>query len=326
MHERLFAKSGDSVSEIGLGCWQLGGMDWGHIDDASAFKILREAVDSGVSFLDTADVYGHGRSETLIGAFLKQHQGRLFVATKLGRLNLYPDKYTRDSVRQAVTDSLARLEVDALDLVQLHCIPVQVLQEGEVFAWLEELQRDGLIRNWGASVESAEEAWICLRQPGLASLQIIFNIFRQYPSEAFFSEAKAKGVSLIVRLPLASGLLTGKFRADTEFAQEDHRNFNRDGAAFNVGETFAGLPYSKGLEFVEQVRGVVPEGWSMADLAMRWILDHDAVTTVIPGASKPEQARANARASSLPRLPEELHRKLRELYTTQVAAAIRGPL
>ena len=211
MNTRLFGPTNQNVSEIGLGCWQLGGSDWGNLDDACAFAILNAAADAGITFLDTADVYGLGRSETLIGKFLKQRAGNFFVATKLGRMSdLYPDKYTEAGVRAATETSLRRLGLDALDLTQLHCVPPQVLQRGEIFDWLRLLQREGKIKNFGASVESMDEAKVCLAQEGLCSLHIIFNIFRQKPFQTIFAEAKEKRVGIIVRLPLASGLLSGK--------------------------------------------------------------------------------------------------------------------
>lgn len=326
MKQRLLAQTGDRVSEVGLGCWQLGGADWGHLEDQTAYDILQAAVDNGICFLDTADVYGSGRSETLIGNFMKKCSVPLFVATKLGRLRLYPDKYSRETVRDAVLQSIRRLQVERLDLVQLHCIPVEVLERGEIFGWLEDMKAEGLLRSWGASVENCREAKICLQQSGLASLQVIFNLFRQTPAEQFFNQAKQQGVALIIRLPLASGLLTGKFTRETKFAKEDHRNFNRDGAAFNVGETFSGLPFEKGVELVEELREYVPQGLSLTDLAMRWILDHDAVTTVIPGASRPEQVHGNVRVSDLPSLDPALHRKLAQFYQERVMAHIRGSI
>jgi aryl-alcohol dehydrogenase-like predicted oxidoreductase len=210
MNTRPFGKTTAQVSEIGLGCWQLGGADWGNLDDQRAFDILNSAADAGITFLDTADVYGTGRSEALIGQFLKQRKGSFFVATKLGRMSdLYPDKYTEAGVRAATDASLQRLGVETLDLTQLHCVPPQVLQRGEVFDWLRRLQRDGKIKQFGASVESMEEAQVCLAQEGLCSLQIIFNVFRQKPIHTLFTEAKQKHVGIIVRLPLASGLLSG---------------------------------------------------------------------------------------------------------------------
>ena len=326
MNHRNIAGPDRPVSEIGLGCWQIGGADWGDLDDARAFAILQAAADAGVTFLDTADVYGNGRSESLIGTFLKERGDGFFVATKLGRMpDLYPDRYTEAGVRAATEASLKRLGVEALDLTQLHCVPPAVLQQGDVFGWLRKLRDEGKIRRFGASVESIDEARICLAQDGLSSLQIIFNIFRQSPSE-IFAECREKQVAVIVRLPLASGLLAGKMTKDQHFAETDHRHYNRDGQAFNVGETFAGLPFETGVELAEQLRDMVPAGMNMADMAQRWILDHDAVTTVITGASRPEQAAANARVSSLDPLPPELHRRLGEFFSNRVAPHIRGPV
>ena len=326
MRTRGFGPGQTGVSEIGLGCWQLGGADWGNLDDQRAFEILHTAADAGITFLDTADVYGLGRSETLIGKFLKQRKGEFFVATKLGRMaDLYPDKYTEAGVRAATEASLKRLGVDALALTQLHCVPPQVLQRGEIFDWLRKLQREGKIKNFGASVESMDEASVCLAQPGLCSLQIIFNLFRQKPIHTIFAEAKQKRVGIIVRLPLASGLLSGKMTKTQKFPQNDHRNYNRDGQHFNVGETFAGLPFEKGVELADALKALVPAGLTMADMAQRWILDHDAVSTVITGASKPEQALANARVSSMPPLPQELHNQLADFYQREVTQHVRGP-
>ena len=326
MNTRSFGPTHQGISEVGLGCWQLGGADWGDLDDQRAFNILNTAADAGITFLDTADVYGLGRSETLIGKFLNQRSGKFFVATKLGRMSdLYPDKYTEQGVRTATDASLKRLGVDALDLTQLHCVPPQVLQRGEIFDWLRALQREGKIKNFGASIESMDEAKVCLAQDGLCSLQIIFNLFRQKPISTIFTEAKAKRVGIIVRLPLASGLLSGKMTKAEKFPQNDHRNYNRDGQHFNVGETFAGLPFEKGVELADALKPLVPVGMTMADMAQRWILDHDAVSTVITGASKPEQASANARVSGLPRLSPELHQKLTDFYQREVTQHIRGP-
>jgi aryl-alcohol dehydrogenase-like predicted oxidoreductase len=326
MKTRLFNDTGRAVSEVGLGCWQLGGADWGDVSDAAAMEILDAAAESGVTFLDTADVYGNGRSERLIGQFLEEREDGFFVATKLGRMpDLYPDKYTEAGVRAATEASLRRLELDALDLTQLHCVPPEVLRQGEIFDWLRTLKSEGKIHGFGASVESMEEAEICLQQEGMESLQIIFNIFRQKPAEAIFAEAMRKRVALIVRLPLASGLLSGKMSRETKFAAGDHRSYNRDGQQFNVGETFAGLPYEKGVELAEALKEFVPEGFSMAQMAQRWILDHEAVTVIIPGASRPLQAHANAAVSNLPALSPETHAALREFYNKEVAAHIRGP-
>ena len=324
MNNRVFGKTGAVIGEVGLGCWQLGG-DWGTVEEETAFGILETAMEMGVNFWDTANVYGGGRSETLIGRFRKAHPSQVFVATKLGRGEIYPNGYTRAAVRQATEGSLRRLGVEALDLTQLHCIPMAALRQGDIFDWLRELKQEGKIRNWGASVESMDEALVCLEQEGLASLQIIFNIFRQKPIQALFPLARAKGVAIIVRLPLASGLLSGKFTAETHFAASDHRNYNRDGQAFNVGETFAGLPFEKGVELADGLKPMVPAGLSMAHMALRWILDHEAVSVIIPGASRPDQVRSNAAASALAPLDEALHARLQAYYQEKVHPFIRGP-
>jgi aryl-alcohol dehydrogenase-like predicted oxidoreductase len=326
MKTRLFGKTRIRVSEVGLGCWQLGGADWGEIDEKRAFEILWAAVDNGVDFFDTADVYGTGRSETLIGRFLKLRPGKIFVATKLGRTaDLYPNKYTEASLRAATEASLERLGVETLDLTQLHCVPTKVMRQGEVFEWLRKLQHEGKLRHWGASVESMEEATLCLNQDGLASLQIIFNIFRQKPIEALFPKAREKGVAIIVRLPLASGLLSGKLTRESHFPADDHRTYNRDGKFFNVGETFAGLPYEKGVDLANDLKPLVPAGTSLAQMAQRWILDFDAVSVVIPGASRPEQVKMNTTVSDQPPLGPRLHDDLRRFYEQQVVRHIRGP-
>jgi len=324
MNDRSFGKTGAVIGEVGQGCWQLGG-DWGTVDEGTAFRILETAVETGVNFWDTADAYGGGRSEMLIGRYLKAHAAKVFVATKLGRGGIYPNGYTRAAVRQATEGSLRRLGVQALDLIQLHCIPMAALQRGDVFDWLRELKQEGKIRNWGASVESMDEALVCLKQEGLASLQVIFNIFRQKPIQALFPQAQAKGVAIITRVPLASGLLSGKFTANTHFGANDHRNYNRDGEAFNVGETFAGLPFEKGVELADGLKPLVPAGLTMAQMALRWILDHDAVSVIIPGASRPDQVRSNAAASGLAPLGEALHARLQGYYQEKVHPFIRGP-
>ncbi len=326
MKNRIFGASGRSVGEVGLGTWQLGG-DWGEVTDETALETLRAAVDAGTTLLDTADVYGSGRSETLIGKFLKETKTPLFVATKLGRRGDpgWPKNFSRAAIRQHTEDSLRRLGVATLDLTQLHCVPFDVLKKGEVFEHLRELKREGKIRDFGVSVESMDEALFCTQQEGVAALQIIFNLFRQKPAQVLFAEAKRRQVALLVRLPLASGLLGGKMTKATAFPASDHRNYNRDGAAFNVGETFAGLPFEQGVELADALKKFVPAGITMAELALRWCLDFDAVSAIIPGAKNPAQARANARASELPSLPAELHSSLAEFYTREVAGKIRGP-
>lgn len=322
MNSRPFGNSGKHVSEIGLGCWQLGG-DWGQISEEKAFDIMETAVSNGITFFDTADVYGGGRSETLIGQFIKERSNNLFIATKVGRYN-YPGPYSADLLKQHVNDSLKRLDVDSLDLVQLHCIPTDVMADGAVFNWLRDLKAEGLIKNFGASVESMDEALMILDQPGLTSLQIIFNIFRQKPILTLFDKAKEKGVGIIARLPLASGLLAGKFTIETTFPDDDHRNYNKDGDAFNVGETFAGLPFTKGVELANEIKTLVPENMTMAQFSQRWILDHEAVSTIITGASRPEQVVDNTAVSNLSPLSKETHTQLTSFYLTSIHEHIRG--
>jgi len=325
MKQRKFGSTGLNIGEVGLGCWQFGG-DFGHMEEKTAFQIMSTAVDNGMNFFDTADVYGDGRSETLIGRFLEKLEYKIFVATKFGRSGgVYPDKYTEQTLRQATESSLKRLKLTTLTLIQLHCIPIDILRDGEIFQWLDKLKQDGKIRHYGASVETIEEAILCLEKTNVSSLQIIFNIFRQKPIQELLPKAKMKNVAIIVRLPLASGLLAGKFTKETKFADSDHRNYNRDGQYFNVGETFAGLPFEKGVELADMLKPLVPNGMTMAQMAIRWILDHDAVSVVIPGASSPQQAQTNAKASALPPLSKELHKKLSEIYTKEVHKYIRGP-
>ncbi|PQV64121.1 putative oxidoreductase [Abditibacterium utsteinense] len=324
MKQRNFSQSGKSVSEVGLGTWQIGG-SWGEVSEDESLAILREAYQNGVTFFDTANVYGDGRSEKLIGRFLRESGAKdVFVATKLGRGPEFPD--VNEAILRGHTEgSLERLGVESLDLTQLHCVPTEELRRGEVFETLRKLKAEGKIQKFGASVESMEEAHLCLQQDGLASLQIIFNIFRQKPIADLFAAAQAKNVALIVRLPLASGLLSGKMTPDTKFDKDDHRNFNRDGASFNVGETFAGLGFEKGVELAEQLKPLIPQKMEMAQMAQRWILDFPAVTTIIPGASKSSQVISNVSASEIAPLSEELHAQLREFYESKVKEFVRGP-
>lgn len=329
MNSRMFGATGRSVSEVGLGTWQLGA-GWGDVPEADALATLRAAWDGGVRFFDTADVYGAGRSESLIGRFLRETpsaQGALFVATKLGRGGDpgWPGNFTRAAVRAHTEASLWRLGVEALDLTQLHCVPADLLARGELFGWLGELQIEGKIKSYGASVESMEEAATCVAHEGCAALQIIFNLFRQKPIHTLFGPAQAAGKAIIVRLPLASGVLAGKMSVATKFAVDDHRHFNRDGQSFNVGETFAGLPFTKAVELTEQLRSHVPTDLTMAEFALRWVLDHPAVTTIIPGARNPDQVRRNLRSAELASLGEARHAALAKFYDAEVAAHIRGP-
>lgn len=322
MKTRRLGKTGFEVSEIGLGCWQLGG-DFGPVGDETANAILDAANQAGVTFWDTADVYGGGVSESRIGAHAKAAGVR--IATKLGRGGgLFPDNYSKDGMRASLVGSAQRLGVETLDLAQLHCVPAAVLEDGQVFGWMEELKAEGLMRHWGASVETIAEGMLCLEQPGLATLQIIFNLFRQDAAAELLPRAAEKDVGIIVRLPLASGLLSGKYDKNTRFDASDHRNYNADGQAFSVGETFSGLPFERGVELVAELRGLAPEGMPMSQFALRWILEHPQVSTVIAGVSKPKQLADNVAASEGKRLFPALLGQLGEWYQERVKPEIRG--
>jgi len=318
---------GNPVSEIGLGTWQLGSADWGKVSEEEAFAILQAFTDAGGNFIDTADVYGMGISERLIGRFIYQQNKELYIATKLGRRgdtgNGWPQNFTYEGMRRHVESSLQQLGVEQLFLEQLHCIPTEELRKGEVFDHFRRLQQEGLIKYWGASVETSEEALICLGQEGLASLQIIFNLFRQHVAEEVFAKAAEKGVAIIVRVPLASGLLTDKFNQQTTFAPNDHRNFNANGEAFNAGETFSGIEFHEGVNLAKEIASYFPDDRTAA-WALRWILDFPEVTTVIPGATKLSQVQSNVSASDLPPLSPQIHQQLYSLYNDKIRSVIRG--
>ncbi len=324
MQQRTLGKTGLRISEVGLGCWQFGG-DFGPVTETAVADIINTAMTSAIDFFDTADVYGAGRSERLLGAHL-QHHREIRIATKYGRgPDTWPDKYSLVNLRDAIRRAQDRLQRDRIDLLQLHCVPRDLLVRGEVFDWLRTVQQEQHIDHFGASVETVEEALICTEQDDLATLQVIFNIFRQKMIQELFPVAQQKNIGIIVRLPLASGLLSGKFQKDTQFSERDHRRYNRNGEAFNVGETFAGLPFEKGVDLTEELRQWLPQGLSMAQMAMRWILDHDAVSTVIAGASSTDQVKMNASASELEPLGEDFHQQLAQFYQNRVKAHIRGP-
>ena len=325
MNYRKFGGMDWQVSEIGLGTWQLGA-DWGNVDDAMAEKVLRTAVNSGVTFFDTADCYGEGLSEKRLGKFFKSCTKKVTIATKLGR---FPqpgglDNFSLQQFRQHTEGSLKRLGVECLDLTQVHCPPTELIKQGDMFDWLRILKKEGKIKAFGLSIESMEEAELCLKQEGVSSLQIIFNVLRQKPIEAIFESALEKQVALIIRLPLSSGLLSGNFSKNTSFAENDHRNFNRNGEHFNVGETFSGLPYEKGLELVSQLGDMIPNDIPLSLAALRWILDFEAVSVVIPGSKSPEQVQHNCRASDLTSLAPSLHETLKQFYKQGIASFIRG--
>lgn len=326
MNTRILGSSQLQVSEVGLGCWQLGG-DFGPLSEERAYDIIESALSQGITFFDTADVYGGGKSEAYLGKALAGVDSSIKIATKYGRgPGTYPDGYSLVDLRDSVKRAQDRLARDCIDLLQLHCIPTPVMRRGEIFDFLREVQQEGHIAHFGASVETMEEALLCTEQSDLTSLQIIFNVFRQQPIKALFDQAKARDVGIIVRLPLASGLLSGKFSADTTFDESDHRNYNKDGAAFSVGETFSGIAFEQGLALVKAMAAFKPDTLSFAQFAMRWILDHDAVTTIIPGASSKTQVEGNVSVSSLPPLPDDLHEALYAFYVEQVEQHIRCPL
>ncbi|MBY4589771.1 MULTISPECIES: aldo/keto reductase [Rhizobium] len=321
MKHHAFGRMPFTVTNVGFGAWQIGG-SWGDISEADGRAALNAALDAGMTFIDTADVYGDGRSEKIIADVLKTRGGqRPMVATKAGRrLNPHvAEGYTKANLEGFIDRSLENLAVDSLDLVQLHCPPREVFYQPEVFEGLDALQKAGKIRGYGVSVEKVEDGLKAIEYPGVVSIQIIYNIFRQRPDHLFFQEARRRNVAIIARVPLASGLLSGKITRETHFASDDHRNFNRHGEAFDVGETFAGVPFEVGLQAVEEVRKLVPTGATMAAFALRWILMADAVTVVIPGARNGEQARANAAAADLAPLSADVMAATRELYERLIA-------
>jgi aryl-alcohol dehydrogenase-like predicted oxidoreductase len=320
MQTRPFGRTGRNVGVIGFGAWAIGG-SWGNVDESDAVAALNAALDAGMTFIDTADVYGDGRSERLIARVLKERGGeRPYVATKAGRR--LPQQtvagYSDENLREWIERSLTNLGVETLDLVQLHCPPSDLYYHPEVFDRLDRLKSEGKIRDYGVSVERIEEAIKAIDYPGVASVQIIFNIFRQRPAELFFGLAKARKIAVIARVPLASGLLTGKLEPNSTFAADDHRAFNRHGEAFDVGETFSGVPYDIGLRAVDRIRELIGRDAPMAQVALRWIMMFDAVTVAIPGARNAAQAQANARAASLPPLSQAQMAQLKAIYNEDI--------
>lgn len=314
------------VSAIGFGAWAIGG-SWGPVDDAQSMRALHAAIDEGVNFIDTADVYGDGRSERLVARLVRERPGdRIRVATKAGRRLPAQtcEGYSREHLTAWVERSLRNLETEAIDLLQLHCPPSALYRQEEVFGILDGLVAAGKLRYYGVSVETADEALDAMRHPNVQSVQIIFNMFRLKPAERVFPEARAREVGILGRVPLASGLLTGRLRPDSTFAADDHRQFNRRGEAFDKGETFSGVPYDVGLEAVERLRPHVPAGATMAQLALRWILMFDAVTCAIPGARHEQQARDNARAALLPPLDARTMDAVRGVYDDLIRTHVHG--
>ena len=316
MQYRSLGRTATKVSEIGFGAWAIGGA-WGEVSEIDAMAALHEALDHGITFFDTADVYGDGRSERLIARLRKERSDVEFTVATRGGRRLDPhiaDGYTPQNLEAFMDRSLANLETDTIDLFQLHCPPTEVYYRPELFEALDQMVRQGKLRHYGVSVEKVEEGLKAIEYPGVSSVQIIFNMFRQRPADLFLPEASDRGVAVIARVPLASGLLTGKMTRDSRFAPDDHRRYNRNGEAFDIGETFAGIDFTAGLKAVEEIRELVPEGATMAQLALRWILMFDGVSTVIPGAKNAAQVADNATAADLPALSDETMRRIEDIY------------
>lgn len=323
MQYRELGRTGWKVSAVSVGAWAIGG-SWGQVDDKQSLAALNRAIDLGVNFIDTADVYGDGRSERLVAELRRGRKEVIHIATKAGR-RLDPhtiEGYNRENLVAFVERSLKNLQTDTIDLLQLHCPPNQVYYRPEVFEVLEDLVRAGKLRYYGVSVKSPEEGLKAMDFPNLQSVQIIFNMFRHRPAELFFAQAKKRKVGILARVPLASGLLTGKMKPDTRFEADDHRQFNRQGEAFDVGETFSGVEYATGLRAVEELRAVCPAGMSLTQFALRWILMFDAVTCAIPGAKRLEQAEENCSAADLPPLSDETMSAVRRIYDSHVRAQV----
>jgi aryl-alcohol dehydrogenase-like predicted oxidoreductase len=324
MQYRQLGRTPWKVSDISFGGWAIGGA-WGSVSDEESLAALHQAVDSGVNFIDTADVYGDGRSERLIAQLKKSAKSEIVVATKAGRRLLHQtvEGYSRQNLTLWVEDSLRNLSADSLDLLQLHCPPTALYDRPEIFGILDDLVRAGKIRHYGVSVEKIDEALNAVEFPNVQTVQIIFNCFRQRPADQFFARAKERQVGILARVPLASGLLTGKFHRDSTFAADDHRNFNRQGQAFDMGETFSGVEYNAGLEAVDEMRALLPAGVSMSQFALRWILMFDAVTCAIPGGKRAEQVADNCRAADLPPLTDEVMTGVRRIYDGKIRRLVQ---
>ena len=324
MEYRTFGRTGWQVSAIGFGAWGIGGDAWGPTDDKTSLATLHQAIDLGVNFFDTADVYGDGHSERLIAEVRKTRRENIIVATKAGR-RLNPHiaaGYNRQNLTNFVERSLQNLQMETLDLLQLHCPPTEVYDMPEVFGILDDLVQQGKVRFYGVSVERVDEALKAITYPNVQSVQIIFNMFRLKPAEQFFAAARQRQVGILARVPLASGMLTGKFTRNTQFAPSDHRNFNRHGESFDQGETFSGVDYETGLQAVEELRALVPEGATMAEFALRWILMFPEVSSTIAGSKNPQQIKDNIRAISLPPLSDETMQRVREIYDKYLRAQV----
>jgi len=323
MKYRELGRTGWNVSAVSLGCWAMGG-SWGPVDDDESLATLHRAAELGVNFFDTSDRYGDGRSERLLARFRREHGGEVYIATKIGR-RLKPhvaEGYTLDNLTAFVERCLVNLETDALDLVQLHCPPTEVYSMPETFGALDELVSAGKIRHYGVSVEKIDEALKAIEYPNIQSVQIIFNLLRHRPAELFFEQARQRGVGILARVPLASGLLTGKLTSDSTFSADDHRAYNREGASFDRGETFSGVDFELGLQAVEELRELCPPGMTLVQFALRWILMFDQVTCAIPGAKRPEQAEENFSAADLPALSDKTMAAVSSIYDRLIRSSV----
>ena len=326
MFYRMLGSTGMRVSVIGFGAWAIGG-SWGNVNDQDSYAALNRAVDLGINFFDTADVYGNGHSETLLGRLRRERASEnIYIATKIGR-RLDPhvaEGYTPENLIAFVDQSLKNLGMEQLDLVQLHCPPGAVYEDARVFDTLDSLKREGKIRSYGVSVERISEALKAIEYPGVQTVQIIFNMFRQRPITDFFPIAKERNIGVIARVPLASGLLTGKMSPETHFAENDHRNFNRNGEAFDKGETFSGVDFKTGLKAADELKMIKPVEMTMAQFALRWILMFDAVSCTIPGAKNPHQVEENAAAADFPEIDSETMREIEDVYNHDIREQVHG--
>ena len=325
MKYRKFSDLGWNVSEVGLGCWQIGWC-WGDVTERDARELLKKSLDEGINFFDTSDTYGDGRSEKFLSEIIKSTSEKIYVTTKLGRRirgTNYPKGYKQEPMEEFIDRSLMNLGIECIDLLQLHCPPSEIISKKETFEMMDEIVKKGKVANYGVSVHKISDAMEAIKNPNVKSIQLVFNIFRQKPTEIFFSEAKKKNVAVIVRGPLASGLLTGEINRDTKFAENDHRNYNIKGEAFDIGDTFSGVNFEKGIEAVEQLKKIVPDNFSLSTLALKWILSHDAVSVVIPGAVNKSQVKINAGTSDLDDISDIIP-KINSIYDELIKADVHN--
>ena len=325
MKYRKFSDLGWNVSEVGLGCWQIGWC-WGDVTEHDARELLKKSLDKGINFFDTSDTYGDGRSERFLSEIIKSTSEKIYVTTKLGRRirgTNYPKGYKQEPMEEFIDRSLMNLGIECIDLLQLHCPPSEIIFKKETFEMMDKIVKKGKVKNYGVSVHKISDAMEAIKNPNVKSIQLVFNIFRQKPTEIFFNEAKKKNVAVIVRGPLASGLLTGEINRDTKFAENDHRNYNIRGEAFDIGDTFSGVNFEKGMEAVEQLKKIVPDNFSLSTLALKWILSHDAVSVVIPGAINKLQVKINAGTSDLDDISDIIP-KINSIYDELIKADVHN--